>query len=110
MNTYQRSSALFAAAKGHPGGSEFTRCVLLNLWVERPFFVEKAQGAYLFDADHQRYIDYIASWGPMILGHAHAPVIEAIQAQAEKGTSSWNTHGPRNGNRCPGGAGRPQYR
>lgn len=87
MNTYQRSSALFAAAKKViPGGVNSPVRAFKSVG-GTPIFVEKAQGAYLFDADHQRYIDYIASWGPMILGHAHAPVIEAIQAQAEKGTS-----------------------
>ena len=87
MNTYQRSSALFTAAKKViPGGVNSPVRAFKSVG-GTPIFVEKAQGAYLFDADHQRYIDYIASWGPMILGHAHAPVIEAIQAQAEKGTS-----------------------
>ena len=87
MNTYKRSSALFAAAKKViPGGVNSPVRAFKSVG-GTPIFVEKAQGAYLFDADHQRYIDYIASWGPMILGHAHAPVIEAIQAQAEKGTS-----------------------
>lgn len=52
-----------------------------------PIFIEKAKGAYLFDADGNRYIDYIASWGPLILGHAHDEVIEAITKAALKGTS-----------------------
>jgi glutamate-1-semialdehyde 2,1-aminomutase len=52
-----------------------------------PLFIKKAQGAYLYDADDNRYIDYIASWGPMILGHAYAPVIKAIQEQAVYSTS-----------------------
>lgn len=52
-----------------------------------PVFIEKAKGAYLFDADGNKYIDYIASWGPMILGHAHEPVVKAIQAKAEGSTS-----------------------
>lgn len=52
-----------------------------------PIFMEKAKGAYLYDADGNRYIDYIASWGPMILGHAYEPVVKAIQAKAEGSTS-----------------------
>lgn len=52
-----------------------------------PVFIEKAKGAYLFDADGNSYIDYLGSWGPMILGHAFPPVIEAIKAAAENSTS-----------------------
>ncbi|MEP6713670.1 MAG: glutamate-1-semialdehyde 2,1-aminomutase, partial [Ferruginibacter sp.] len=50
-------------------------------------FINKAKGAYLYDADDNKYIDYISSWGPMILGHAHKPVIKAIQKYATKSTS-----------------------
>jgi glutamate-1-semialdehyde 2,1-aminomutase len=52
-----------------------------------PPFLEKAQGAYLWDADGNRYLDYFGSWGPMILGHAHPLVVEAVQKAAAKGTS-----------------------
>ncbi|WP_153795756.1 glutamate-1-semialdehyde 2,1-aminomutase [Foetidibacter luteolus] len=52
-----------------------------------PLFISKAKGAYLYDADGNEYIDYIASWGPMILGHAYGPVVEAIQQQAVYSTS-----------------------
>lgn len=52
-----------------------------------PVFIEKAKGAYLYDADGNRYIDYIASWGPMILGHAFEPVVKAIQEHAVYSTS-----------------------
>ncbi len=52
-----------------------------------PLFISKAKGAYLYDADGNKYIDYIASWGPMILGHAYEPVIKAIQEQATLSTS-----------------------
>jgi glutamate-1-semialdehyde 2,1-aminomutase len=52
-----------------------------------PIFIKKALGAYLYDADDNQYIDYIASWGPLILGHAHPGVVEAIQQQVVKGTS-----------------------
>jgi glutamate-1-semialdehyde 2,1-aminomutase len=52
-----------------------------------PIFFEKAQGAYLFDADGNKYIDYIGSWGPMIMGHSHPDIVNAIKKQAELGTS-----------------------
>ena len=52
-----------------------------------PRFVRKAEGARLWDADGQGYIDYVGSWGPMILGHAFPPVVEAVQKAAAKGTS-----------------------
>lgn len=52
-----------------------------------PLFMENAQGAYLFDADGNKYIDYIASWGPMILGHAYPKVVKAVQEQAVYSTS-----------------------
>ena len=52
-----------------------------------PIFIEKAKGAYMFDADGNRYIDYINSWGPMILGHAYVPVVNAIAEKALLSTS-----------------------
>lgn len=52
-----------------------------------PIFIKKAKGAYLYDADDNKYIDYIASWGPMILGHAYEPVVKAIQEHAHNSTS-----------------------
>src|ERR1700757_2027100 len=52
-----------------------------------PIFMQKAKGAYLYDADGNKYIDYINSWGPMILGHAFEPVVEAIQKKAADSTS-----------------------
>src|ERR687889_456154 len=52
-----------------------------------PLFIEKAKGAYLYDADGNKYTDYIASWGPMILGHAYDPVVKAIQEQTVYSTS-----------------------
>ncbi len=52
-----------------------------------PRFIKSAQGAYLFDADNNKYIDYVASWGPMILGHAHPQVISAVQEATQHGLS-----------------------
>ena len=52
-----------------------------------PIFIKNAQGAYLIDEDGNKYIDYISSWGPMIIGHAHPEIINAINEQSKKGTS-----------------------
>lgn len=52
-----------------------------------PIFFKQGQGAYLFDEDDQKYIDYVGSWGPMILGHAYPPVIDAVTKAAQNGLS-----------------------
>ncbi len=52
-----------------------------------PVFVERAEGAYLYDVDGRRYVDYVGSWGPMILGHAHPAVVEAVREAATRGLS-----------------------
>ena len=52
-----------------------------------PPFIRRAEGAYLYDEDGNRYIDLVNSWGPMILGHAYGPVVEAIRQRAGDGTS-----------------------
>lgn len=84
---YQRSSALFVEAqKVIPGGVNSPVRAFKAVGGD-PIFVEKAEGAYLYDADGNRFIDYINSWGPMILGHAHAPVVNAVIEKAKKGTS-----------------------
>lgn len=84
---YQRSSALFAAAeKVIPGGVNSPVRAFKGVG-GTPIFVKSAKGAYLYDEDGHRLIDYINSWGPMILGHAYEPVITAIKERAEKGTS-----------------------
>ena len=53
----------------------------------QPLFIERGEGPYLFDVDGNRFIDYVLSWGPLITGHAHPKVVEAIQQAAIKGTS-----------------------
>ena len=84
---YQRSSTLFKEAKQFiPGGVNSPVRAFQSVG-GTPIFVEKASGAYLYDVDGNILIDYIASWGPMILGHAYPPVIEALKRRAEKGTS-----------------------
>jgi len=52
-----------------------------------PLFIDRANGAYIWDTDNKRYIDYVGSWGPMVLGHAHAEVIKAVKDSAEHGLS-----------------------
>jgi glutamate-1-semialdehyde 2,1-aminomutase len=84
---YQRSSQLFAEAeKVIPGGVN-SPVRAFKAVGGTPIFVKEAKGAYLYDEDGNRLIDYINSWGPMILGHAYAPVVDAVIERAKKGTS-----------------------
>ena len=84
---YKRSSELFEEAKEViPGGVNSPVRAFKSVG-GTPVFAAKANGAYVFDEDGNRYIDYISSWGPMILGHAHPNVIKAISETAKKGTS-----------------------
>lgn len=84
---YQRSSQLFKEAQQVIPGGVNSPVRAFKAVGGTPIFMQRAQGAYLYDEDGKRYIDYISSWGPMILGHAHPAVVEAIQKAAEKGTS-----------------------
>ena len=84
---YQRSSALFAEATQYIPGGVNSPVRAFNAVGGDPIFVKRAQGAYLYDEDGNTLIDYISSWGPMILGHAYKPVIDAIKERADKGTS-----------------------
>ncbi|WP_191858003.1 glutamate-1-semialdehyde 2,1-aminomutase [Hanstruepera ponticola] len=84
---YQRSSALFAEAESVIPGGVNSPVRAFKAVGGTPIFIEKAQGAYLYDADGNTYIDYINSWGPMILGHAYKPVVDAVVEKAKKGTS-----------------------
>lgn len=84
---YERSSQLFKAANAVIPGGVNSPVRAFGSVGGTPIFVSHAKGAYLFDEDGHQYIDYIASWGPMILGHAHPEVVEAVQKAAERGTS-----------------------
>ena len=87
MNKIDKSIALFNQAKSlMPGGVNSPVRAFKNI-NGNPIFFEKAQGAYLYDADGNKYIDYIGSWGPMIMGHSHPEIVNAIKNQAEMGTS-----------------------
>lgn len=84
---YQRSSKLFAEAeKVIPGGVNSPVRAFKSVG-GTPIFVKEAKGAYLYDEDGNRLIDYINSWGPMILGHAYEPVVNAVIEKAKLGTS-----------------------
>ena len=84
---YQRSSALFQAAQNVIPGGVNSPVRAFQAVGGTPIFVDHAKGAYLYDEDGNRLIDYISSWGPMILGHAFEPVIAAVKERAYKGTS-----------------------
>ncbi|MFZ5465709.1 MAG: glutamate-1-semialdehyde 2,1-aminomutase [Pseudomonadota bacterium] len=82
-----RSHELFIEAQKHiPGGVNSPVRAFRGVGGD-PIFFERAQGAALFDVDGNRYIDYVGSWGPMIAGHTHPKVIEAVKTAAERGLS-----------------------
>jgi glutamate-1-semialdehyde 2,1-aminomutase len=84
---YEKSKQLFERAQQSiPGGVNSPVRAFKNVG-GTPVFMKSAKGAYLYDEDGNQYIDYIASWGPMILGHAYEPVVKAIQEQATSSTS-----------------------
>lgn len=84
---YEKSQQLFSRARQTiPGGVNSPVRAFKSVG-GTPVFMTHAKGAYLFDADGNKYIDYIASWGPMILGHAYEPVVKAIQEYAAYSTS-----------------------
>src|SRR5690554_8116925 len=84
---YQRSSQLFAEAQQYiPGGVNSPVRAFKGVG-GTPIFIKKANGAYLYDEDGNRLIDYITSWGPMSLGHAYEPAVNAVIEKARLGTS-----------------------
>lgn len=84
---HDRSKELYAAAsKVIPGGVNSPVRAFRGVGGS-PVFIDRAQGPYVWDADGNRYIDYVLSWGPLVLGHAPEVVIEAIREQAGRGTS-----------------------
>ena len=85
--TSNRSKQLFLRAQQSiPGGVNSPVRAFKSVG-GTPIFIKKAKGAYLYDEDRNQYIDYINSWGPMILGHAYEPVVKAIQEKAADSTS-----------------------
>lgn len=81
------SNALFQQAQQHiPGGVNSPVRAFKSVG-GTPLFISRAEGAYLFDSEDKRYIDYIGSWGPMVAGHSHPQVIEAVLEAARSGLS-----------------------
>ena len=87
MQLRQRSEALFQTALAHLPGGVNSPVRAFRAVGGTPFFVQSASGAYLLDIDGNRLLDYVGTWGPAILGHAHPRIIRAIQMAAERGTS-----------------------
>ncbi len=83
----EKSHELFAEARARIPGGVNSPARAFGAVGGEPLFIERANGPWLFDVDGNRYIDYVGSWGPMILGHRHPEVIEAIEAALAHGTS-----------------------
>jgi glutamate-1-semialdehyde 2,1-aminomutase len=82
------SEVLYARAVGLlPGGVNSPVRAMRAIGRDHPIFIERGEGFELIDADGHRYIDWVCSWGPLILGHAHPDVVEAVRSAAERGTS-----------------------
>jgi glutamate-1-semialdehyde 2,1-aminomutase len=87
MISRAKSEALFAESLKHiPGGVNSPVRAFRGVGGQ-PFFAERAAGAHVWDVDGNKYIDYVGTWGPAILGHAHPVIIEAVKNAAEQGTS-----------------------
>ncbi len=82
-----RSEELFARARQVIPGGVNSPVRAFRAVGGQPIFIERGEGAYLFDVDGNRYIDYVGSWGPLIFGHAHPSVVEAVTRAAQRGTS-----------------------
>ncbi|MAD58212.1 MAG: glutamate-1-semialdehyde-2,1-aminomutase [Porticoccus sp.] len=83
----KKSKELYTAAQVHIPGGVNSPVRAFKAVGGSPIFFDKARGSHIFDADGKRYIDFIQSWGPMILGHNHPDVIDAIKNQIDKGLS-----------------------
>src|SRR5579859_4643423 len=82
-----KSEQLFAAALRYIPGGVNSPVRAFRAVGGQPFFVNKASGARVWDVDGNEYVDYVGTWGPAILGHAHPKIIKAVQAAAQNGTS-----------------------
>ena len=87
MISRAKSEALFAEALQYIPGGVNSPVRAFRAVGGTPFFVNRAKGAHVFDVDGNDYIDYVGTWGPAILGHAHPKIISAVQKTAEQGTS-----------------------
>lgn len=84
-----KSESLYAAAQQLIPGGVNSPVRAFNGVGGTPLFIERADGAYLYDADEQAYIDYVGSWGPMVLGHNHPAIRDAVIAAAEPRPEFW---------------------
>lgn len=87
MLTIERSKELFAEAQRLLPGGVNSPVRAFRAVGGQPLFIDRGEGPYMIDVDGNRYIDYVLSWGPLILGHAHPQVVAAIQDAAARGTS-----------------------
>lgn len=87
MLNIEKSKALFAEAVDLLPGGVNSPVRAFRAVGGQPLFIDRGEGAYLVDVDGNRYIDYVLSWGPLVLGHAHPRVVAALQAAVERGTS-----------------------
>ena len=87
MPSRVKSQEIFAEAKKLMPGGVNSPARSFDAVGGDPVVIERGQGAYLYDVDGNKYLDYVQSWGPMILGHAHPSVVSAIEAATKKGTS-----------------------
>jgi glutamate-1-semialdehyde 2,1-aminomutase len=87
MANHARSEVLFAAALNYIPGGVNSPVRAFRAVGGQPFFVNRAQGSRVWDVDGNEYLDYVLTWGPAILGHAHPRIINAIKAAADHGTS-----------------------
>ncbi|HEX6385027.1 MAG TPA: glutamate-1-semialdehyde 2,1-aminomutase [Anaerolineae bacterium] len=87
MPIVQKSAELFSEAQTLLPGGVSSPVRAFRAVGGQPLFIERGEGAYLYDVDGNRYVDYVMSWGPLILGHAHPRVVKALQEAAAQGTS-----------------------
>jgi glutamate-1-semialdehyde 2,1-aminomutase len=87
VKTSTKSEQLFAEALKYIPGGVNSPVRAFRAVGGQPFFVNKAKGAHVWDVDGNEYVDYVGTWGPAILGHAHPKIIKAVQDAAENGTS-----------------------
>lgn len=87
MRSYEKSGKAFAEAQGlMPGGVNSPVRAFKSVDMD-PIFMERGKGSKIYDIDGNEYIDYVLSWGPLILGHTNDAVVEAIKKVTESGTS-----------------------
>ncbi|UCD94225.1 MAG: glutamate-1-semialdehyde 2,1-aminomutase, partial [Candidatus Zixiibacteriota bacterium] len=92
MSKTEKSKKLYRKALQHLSGGVNSPVRAFGAVGGGPLYIERGEGAYIFDVDGNRYLDFCCSWGPLILGHAHPTIIEAIIKTAQKGTSFGTVH------------------